>query len=332
MGTGDNDSFFSTDGGDIWRDPSVHLGDADGWFADIAQATRVLQFAPRAGGMVVFTGGGYPDASGSGRLIPPPAASNASSGHVLRGYAPLVRTLATEAAPSDGDYVVIGTRSDGARVLFRALAISAIAGADDWEDPARAQQVGPPLPPNVDIVQVAGGHLAPVFYISEGNSLWTLDAVAQQWRMLVPGGPPGRSAATARRVFADPFNPSLIYVLDGKAFRVSLDGGQSWLADPRLTAAMSGGGKLDLTVNGVVRGMLFVRTERFTRFAFGSAGVMYTLDGIDWQPLLNSVAMGGCPESGFFDGITDPLDRTLYVEFEGRSVLRISGVPARRRC
>ena len=192
MGTGDNDSFFSTDGGQTWRDPSVHLGDADGWFADSAQATRVLQFAPRAGGMVVFTGGGYPDASGSGRLIPPPANSNASSGHVLRGYAPLVRTLATEAAPSDGDTVVIGARSDGVRVLFRTLAISSITSASDWEDPAHAQQVGPPLPPGVDIVQAVGGHSNTVFYISDGASLWTLDAAAQQWVMLAPGGPPGR--------------------------------------------------------------------------------------------------------------------------------------------
>jgi hypothetical protein len=328
MGTGDNDSFFSTNGGDTWRDPSVHLGDADGWFADEAQATRVLQFAPRAGGMVVYTGGGYPDASASGRLIPPPPNSNASSGHVLRGYAPLVRTLPTEAAPGDGDYVVIGSRSDAARVLFRTLAISTITSPGDWEDPAHAQQVGPPLPPNVDIVQVAGGHLDPVFYVSDGALLWTLDAVAQQWRVVVPGGPAGRSAAIARRVFADPFNPSLIYVLDSNTFRVSLDGGQSWLADPGLTAAMSGGGELDLTVNGVVRDMLFLRTERFTRFAFGSAGIMYTVDGIEWGALLNSIALGGCPESGFFDGITDPLDRTLYVELEGRSVLRLSGIPA----
>jgi hypothetical protein len=47
-----------------------------------------------------------------------------------------------------------------------------------------------------------------------------------------------------------------------------------------------------------------------------------------WQTLLNAIALGGCPASGFFDGITDPLDRTLYVELEGRSIVRISGVPA----
>ena len=132
----------------------------------------------------------------------------------------------------------------------------------------------------------------------------------------------------AGRFFADPFNPLLIYVLDTGVFRVSLDGGQSWIADTALTAAMTGGGKLDTTVNGVVRDMLFVRTERFTRFAFGSAGVMYTVNGIEWETLLNSIALGGCPESGFFDGITDPLNRTLYVELEGRSVLRLSGIPA----
>ena len=205
--------------------------------------------------------------------------------------------------------------------------MSSIASVSDWEDPARAQQVGPPLPAGVDIVQAVGGHFDTVFYVSDGASLWTLDAGAQQWVMLAPGGPPGRSAGGARRVFADPFNPALIYILDGATFRVSLDGGQSWLADPFVTAAMTGGGKLDLTAGGVVRDMLFLRTERFTRFAFGSAGVMYTMDGVVWRALINSIAMGGCPESGFFDGITDPMNRTLYVELEGRSVLRISGLP-----
>ena len=46
---------------------------------------------------------------------------------------------------------------------------------------------------------------------------------------------------------------------------------------------------------------------------------------VQWQTLLNAIALGGCPESAFYDGITDPLDRTLYVEFEGRSILRSRG-------
>ena len=300
IGCGDNDCFFSTDGGASWRDPSVHLGDADAWFADIAQATRVLQFAPRGGGLVLFTGGGYPDATGSGRVIPPPASSNASSGQVLRGFSPLVRTLTTEPAPSDGDYVFIGKRSDDVRVLFRTKTISNIGSVAHWENPTRAQQVGPPLPTamqtsGVQIVQAAGGHFNTAFYISDGKSLWTFDPIAQQWQLLVPGGPSGRSATKARRVFADPFNALLVYILDEDGFRVSFDGGRSWIADTNLTDAMTGGGKLDIALDAIVRDMLFVRSEPFTRFAFGSAGVVCTVDGIEWRALLNSIAMGGCP-------------------------------------
>jgi len=338
IGTGDNDSFFTTDGGVNWRNAGWGLGDADAWFADIARADWVMQFAPQSRGgpgVVVVRGGPYPDAGNSGNFsrVPPPANSTFSSGFVLFGYAPLVRTLATEPAPNDSDVVVIGTRSDGARVVFRTQAISSITDAAEWEDPAHAQQEGPPLPdpaPDmvVGVVQASGGHANPAIFVSDAVSLWSLDRAAQAWRLLVPGGPTGRAATTATRFWVDPFNPLLIYLLDSDRFRVSVDGGASWLFDAELTAAMSGGGKLALRSPGVVRDMLFVRTERFTRFAFGSAGVMCTVDGIQWLTLLNAVALGGCPEAGFFDGITDPLDRTLYVSFEGRSILRISGVPA----
>ena len=345
IGTGDNDSFFSPDGGTTtWRDSASHLGDADAWFADPARADWVLQFAPvsRGGpGIFIIRGGPYPDASNSANFhgVPLPKTNNCTSGFVLRGYAPLVRTLATELASPDGDVIVIGNRSDGVRVVFRTQAISSITDPSQWEDPAHAQQVGPPLPDPapgmvVGVVQASGGHQNPAVFVSDTVSLWSLDRVAQAWRLLVPGGPPGRSASTASRFWVDPFNPLLIYLLDFDRFRVSLDGGVSWIFDAELTKGMSGGGKLSLTskpngpLSGVVRDMLFVRTERFTRFAFGSAGILYTLDGIQWQTLLNAVALGGCPESGFFDGITDPLDRTLYAEFEGRSILRFSGVPA----
>jgi hypothetical protein len=344
MGTGDNDSFFSTDGGNTWRGTVWPLGDADAWFADLARADWVLQFAPvsRGGpGILVFRGGPYPNAGNSANFhrVAQPNNGICTSGFVLSGYRPLVRTLATELAPPDGDVVTIGTRSDGARVVFRTQAISSITDASLWENPAHAQQVGPTLPDPapgmvVGVVQASGGHLNPTIFVSDTVSLWSLDRVAQAWRRLVPGGPLGRSAGTATRFWVDPFNPLLIYLLDVDRFRVSLDGGASWLFDAELTKAMSGDGKFSLTAapggrfTTVVRDMLFVRTERFTRFAFGSAGVMYTVDGVQWQTLLNAVALGGCPESGFFDGITDPLDRTLYVEFDGRSILRISGIPA----
>jgi len=49
--------------------------------------------------------------------------------------------------------------------------------------------------------------------------------------------------------------------------------------------------------------------------------------GITWFPVLNSIAMPGRPESGFFDPLSDQSDRAFYVGCEGRSILRIGGLP-----
>jgi hypothetical protein len=48
---------------------------------------------------------------------------------------------------------------------------------------------------------------------------------------------------------------------------------------------------------------------------------------VQWYMLLNSFALRGRPESGFFDPLTDPTDRALYVDCEGRSILSIGRVP-----
>ena len=102
FGCGDNDDFFSRDGGGSWRDPLTECGDCDAWFADVAQPNRVLQFVPRGDGLNVITSSGpfhYPDASDASRIrfIPAPRRPNGKpypeSGAVLRGYRPLIRTL-----------------------------------------------------------------------------------------------------------------------------------------------------------------------------------------------------------------------------------------------
>jgi hypothetical protein len=71
-----------------------------------------------------------------------------------------------------------------------------------------------------------------------------------------------------------------------------------------------------------------MRGERWTRFAFGTAGVFWSENfGVEWLPILNSIALPGRPESGFFDPLSNQSDRALYVECEGRSILRIGGIP-----
>ena len=72
--------------------------------------------------------------------------------------------------------------------------------------------------------------------------------------------------------------------------------------------------------------MVFVRSDPFTAFVFGHAGVSCTVDGVDWRLLLSAHAMPGCPEFGFFDGLSDPQNRALYVSVRGRSVLRIDPI------
>jgi hypothetical protein len=109
---------------------------------------------------------------------------------------------------------------------------------------------------------------------------------------------------------------------------VSADGGLSWFFDAGFTRAITAGGKLTISAS-LLQDMLFLRSERQTRFAFGTAGVFWTEDfGLEWFPVLNSIALPGRPQSGFFDPLSDPSDRALYVDCEGRSILRIGGIPA----
>ena len=102
------------------------------WFADVAQdrpGDAVPAAAKRDGDVSVITStdpAKYPDPSvvaqkkyipSTRRLIPgdpnatppvpPKLVPYATSGLVLRGYRPLIRTLATELPPADGDYVFI---------------------------------------------------------------------------------------------------------------------------------------------------------------------------------------------------------------------------------
>jgi len=332
VGTGDNDDFFSLNGGQTWLDPNTGCGDCGAWFSDLSVATRVLQFDGRGVGLRVRSGGGaYPNAASSGGStnVKPPRGSNANTGPVLSGFKPLILTLATEPPPTDFDAVFIGMRTDNSIVLFRSRKLSQMSTVDDWENPAKAEQIGPKLPPGVTVAQVAGGHVHPVFFVTDGFRLFKLSADGTAWNTIVPGGQTGQMASAARRFFVNPFAPNVIYVLDDAAVKVSLNGGASWMVADSLTRAVTAGGRLTLNPSTAISDMLFVRSDPFTAFVFGHAGVSYTNDGVDWRLLLSAIAQPGLPEFGFFDGISDPLDRALYVTFTGRSVMRINPIAPR---
>lgn len=340
IGVVDNDDFCSFDGGTRWKDGARNPGDADAWFSDVAQRTRVLEFSPHDNSVDVITSAppssAYPDATDPSRFgsAPPPTASNASSRFVVDGFRPIIQTLSGEAPLADGDYVFSGTRGDGSRVVFRTRAISSITAAADWEDPAKAEQVGPPVPsPAATIIQVGGGHASPVFYLSDGpggGQLWKLDEPAQRWQRIAPGGPPGLAPDSARRFFVHPYDPQIVYLLDRSSISVSVNGGRSWAPDASLTRVMTADGLLSPTLS-VLRDMVFVRDEPSTCFALGNVGVAMTTDGILWRIILSSAALPGRPESAFFDPVSDRSDRALYVACEGRGVLRMSPIPVAER-
>jgi hypothetical protein len=349
MGCGDNNDFFTRDGGRHWGDPGSGCGDCDAWFTDSAQVSRVVQFLPRRGnnllkgyfGIISSDGSEYPDASDgdSKRFAPSPKkisfndstklVAYAASDVYLIGYRPLIMTLATETPLPDGDLIAIEQALDGTAQLFRTTAISSIGTIDDWHDANKATAIGPTLPAGVITAQASGGHGAPVFYAGTrfGGQVFKLNSDQTAWVGIVPNLTLATPVKSALSWFVDPYEPNTIYVLDQDGIKVSPDGGRSWIFDARFTRAITLDAKLAISAS-LLQNMLFMRGERQTRFAFGTAGVFWTEDfGVEWVPVVNSIAFPGRPEAGFFDALSDASDRALYVECEGRSVLRVGGIP-----
>jgi hypothetical protein len=345
FGCGDNNDFFTRDGGQHWGDPGSGCGDCDAWFTDMAQASQVVQFLPRRGvgvfGIVRSDGSEYPNAGDgdSKRFAPSPKKINfndasklspyAASDVYLLGYRPLILTLGTEAPLPDGDLIVVEEALDGTAFLFRTTSITSITTVDDWHDPNKAQQIGPQLPSGAIIPQASGGHVSPVFYIGQrfGGQVFKLNKARTSWDKIVPNNTLLTPVKSALRWFVDPYEPNTIYVLDQDGVKVSVDGGGRWDFDAHFTRAITADNKLTISAS-LLQDMLFMRGERQTRFAFGTAGVFWTENfGVEWFPVVNSIALPGRPESGFFDPLSDQLDRGVYVECEGRSILRIGGIP-----
>jgi len=362
FGTGDNDDFFSTDGGATWKDPLSGCGDCDPWFADPAQAHQVISFVGRGGGgFELYTSPAkFPEVEAN----PPdgtqavhwvcPADCNAVSSFSDRGFRPLVLTPAGETAPATADLLVIGTKGDGTRALFRKTNAVTMVTPQFWEDAGKAMQYGPPLPlctggapaDCYDVVQASGGHTNPVVYLGDPGdgpnaqrthllTLWKWAPGMPSWQQIVPSPavtPAGKRAESAHRFFVDPFHPNTLYVLDtgfSGAVKRSDDGGATWQVDTSLDTAVTEGHRFSYTGDfSVLKDLTFVRDERRTRFAVGNAGVFATVNGGAWFRLLSTAALPGHPVSAYFDNVSDPCDRALYVGMDGRCIVRLDPIPS----
>ena len=361
IGTGDNSGFFSPDGGQSWITQDYLGGDNDCTFADPRQPSRLLVFAPRSGNREIFLytdpGGGYPDgAFGTSQRKnipgPPPlpgetkAGWNAVSNFFGLGYRPLILTPKGETPRPDGDFVTIRFLGSTAQLL-RTTKMSQISSPNDWVTSATTEssgakvfRQGPNLPDvGVNVVQASGGHDSPVYYVGDPGSqkrLWKWTSGMSAWQPIVPGplvsGQP--VPAIADRFYIDPYRPNTIYVLDVNHIWRSANGGTTWVVDASLEAELTENNAFPFKINvpnntepgaSLLRDMQFDPNKPGYRFAIGTAGVFYTLDGNNWDHLLRTSAMPMRPNNAFY--VPDPCNRALYVATNNRGLLRIQPLP-----
>jgi hypothetical protein len=192
------------------------------------------------------------------------------------------------------------------------------------------EQVGPFLPdPTIGIVQASGGRERTTVYVGSNMNkrLWKWTEGMAAWQQLIPG----RGANQAKRFFVSPYDPNVLYVIDGDRIKRSDDGGATWQVDESLELMVTCNGRIPAdrdevgdTTQVVLSDMQFDPFNPARRFAVGLAGAFMTTDGVTWQRLLDTGAMRGLPTNCFFDQWSTPSDPSLYVGFAGRGIVKIS--------
>jgi hypothetical protein len=181
------------------------------------------------------------------------------------------------------------------------------------------------------VLQASGGHTQTVFYIG-GNTaqeLWKWTEGMLDWERIVPRG----NVTSARRFFVDPYRPNLIYVLAQKTVWRSEDGGQTWQADSSLQQQLTCNKLIPIErtpvdlADVVLQDMQFDPYRSLTRIAVGIGGVFFTNDGVNWNRVMDTAALAGRPSNCYYDFVSNPCERSVYVGLSGRSVVRIGPLP-----
>ena len=162
------------------------------------------------------------------------------------------------------------------------------------------------------------------------GDIWQLQQLNEgTWQQLVPS----LQATQARRFFVSPYNPGLVYILDIADVKRSDDGGNTWQTDASLDNQLRSAGAIPGNrapadfVDLVLTDMQFDPADPLRRFAVGLAGAFFTTDGVNWDRLLDTLALPGRPTNCYYDSVSDPSSRALYVAFAERSLLKISPLP-----
>ena len=363
IGTGDNEGFYSIDGGQDWKTQEYQGGDNDCCFVDPRFPSRLLVFAPRNDvsrplRLYANTNGGVPDAAiGTSQAIGIPGptpfplingtrrdAWTAVSSYVFDGYRPLIPTRPGEAPARDCDFVVIRTLPDLSRVVLRTTKMTLIHANTDWDTTATADgpgvkcfQQGPVLPtPNVSIVQASGGHASPTFYVRDPGAgrMWKWSNGLANWQEITFTTPAG--AMFALGFFVDPYRPQTLYVIDqtSAAIHRSDNGGSTWVRDDALTAAVTENGAFHIPLGdsyyeteSIINDMLFDPDDAGRRFAVAYTGAFFTVDGVHWSRMMTTTALPQHSQMATLDTTSDPCNHALYIATGGRGLIRLKPLP-----
>jgi hypothetical protein len=289
LNTGDNDGFYTMDGGQNWSYQQYGGGDNDRSYADPLRPHAMMVWTPRwdtAGNIADHTvdgqtvavyqtsPGNLPNAAqGTGdrkAVTGPPTEKNiwnASSFYGNRGAKPIVFALAGETSPAQGDYIFV-LRPLSQPVLVRTQNIFDIKHREEWittaTGPGQGANVflqGPAMPtpatnlgirdPSLGVLQASGGHQNPLYYVGGDGTLWKATASSPSWTKIVPAAPNQRSvgANVAVRFFVSPYQPNVVYLLDSDHVKRSDDGGQTWVIDQNLHTQLTWNGQISPIVD-----------------------------------------------------------------------------------
>jgi hypothetical protein len=360
-GGGDNDYAFA----DPSRPNSIMVF-TPRWntAGDLADSTRhgqtVAVYENRSGGFPDASESGHDRRA----VVGPPTVAddpklsgnawNASSGFAALGFRPVVLGLPGEDVPVQGDYIFILFNpallpSPTQPLLVRTQNIIDIQSRQEWVTTATGSGQGtnvflqgPPLPgAKLGVVQASGGHANTVFYVGGDGTLWTWTAGATTWKQLVPAQPIPRKSvgvSSATRFFVHPYQPNVIYVLDTDHIKRSDDAGATWIVDQNLETQLTWSQEIAISSQDdplggldnfdlVLTDMQFEPNTPLLRLAIGVGGAFMTTDGVTWTRVLHTAALPGRPSSCYYDPISEPGNRALYVALAGRSLLKITDLP-----
>jgi hypothetical protein len=246
--TGDDDTWFTTDGGNMWSPFPDALGDSGQVFVDPAVPTRVLAVRNNKFSLATSTDGNPP----TGNQIKGLYQANLASPTQPPNQAGLsqMMTLATETPRSEGIYISV-------KSPFRTLSGCPNSPGCSTNDSLviSVQQDTPPYWTPLDVrtlfgpgqlaaVAVSGGVTNPTAYVLTASDIsysTSLPGPGQIYQAQILGNTPANweihnwspaffNIVRAVSMFVNPYDPNELYANDlgDHTIKVSRDGGNSW--------------------------------------------------------------------------------------------------------